>query len=288
MKRLLAASFLLLFITSAYSAGSLPSVYLSHFSVVLDKATYTALRTSPQVESLADCELVHTQEGSGDYTGFYVRGRQTYMEFFGDPIPEGEHLGHVGLGLTVERVGGAAIIAAHLRTTFGEKAKIHSATRPVGGHAVPWYTATYIDEDDDSAVLFGWVSETDPEYLAAQHPNSPMNHPLSRKQYLAWDFKPDRLLDNVVGLTLALKASELAQLAKELQAIGWTIKREDAGFAAVGPDVKITAVPAIQKGGLQRIDLRLMKQVPKQEIIFGDAKLILEGNSGRFTFPEAK
>ncbi|HWM69255.1 MAG TPA: DUF5829 family protein [Steroidobacteraceae bacterium] len=288
MKRLLAASVLLLFITSAYSAGSLPSVYLSHFSVVLDKATYTALRTSAQLESLADCELVHTQEGSGDYTGFYVRGRQTYMEFFGDPVPEGEHLGHVGLGLTVEQAGGAAIIAAHLRAIFGGKVKIHSATRPVGGHAVPWYTATYIDADDDSAMLFGWVSETDPEYLAAQHPNSPIDHPLSRKQYLAWDFKPDRLLDDVVGLTLALEASELAQLAKELQAIGWTVKREDSGFAAIGPDVKITVVPAVKKGGLQRIDLRLIKQVPKQEIIFGNAKLIVEGSSGRFTFPVVK
>jgi Family of unknown function (DUF5829) len=288
MKRLLAAPLLLLFSSSAYSAGSLPSVYLSHFSVVLDKATYTALRASPQVESLADCELVHTQEGSGDYTGFYVRGRQTYMEFFGDPIPEGEHLGHVGLGLTVERAGGAAVIAAHLRRTFGERVKIHSATRPVGGHAVPWYIATYIDDDDDSAMLFGWVAEINPGYLAAQHPNSPIHHPLSRRQYLAWNFKPDRLLDNVVGLTLALETSELSQLSRELQVIGWTIKREDSGFAAIGPDIRITAVPAVQKGGLQRIDLRLIKQVPKQEIIFGDAKLILEGSSGRFAFPEVK
>jgi hypothetical protein len=284
MRLCVVALLLILLAPIAQSADGTPPVYLSHFSVVLDKPTYHALQASPRVQSLADSEVTHTQEGGFAYSGFYVRGRHTYIEFFGDPVPEGEHLGHVGLGLAVECTGGVGVIAENLRTVFGGKVKTLSATHAVGADTVPWYTATYIDDTDDGSMLFGWVAEIDPGYLAALHPHAQIHQPLSREQYLSWDFKADRLIDDVVGLKFALAPSERAQLSQELKIVGWTIQPARGGFTATGPDIRIMVTPARAKGGLQQIDLRLLRAVPKQDTPLGSAQLILEGTSGRFTF----
>jgi hypothetical protein len=116
------------------------------------------------------------------------------------------------------------------------------------------------------------------------HPGSPVEHPLSRQQYLSWDFLPDHPLDNVVGLTAALSPSEMAQLATELQLVGWPVHRGGGGFVGVGPDVKLTVVPAGARAGIQQVEVRLRQSVPKQKIALGNAELLLEGTTGRFIF----
>lgn len=95
---------------------------------------------------------------------------------------------------------------------------------------------------------------------------------------------PDRPLDNVVGLTAALNPTEMAQLATELELVGWAVQRGGGGFVAVGPDVKLTVVPAGARPGIQQAELRLRRSVPKQEITLGSTKLLLEGKAGRFVF----
>jgi hypothetical protein len=284
MRQCVVAAMLIVIAPAALPAERIPPVYLSHFSVVLDKPTYHALQGSSRIKSFADTEVTRTQEGGSEYSGFYIRGHHTYIEIFGDPVPEGEHMGHVGLGLAVERSGDTRVVAENLRTVFGEKVRIHSATHSAGTSTVPWYTATYIDDTDDGSMLFGWVAEIDPGYLAAMHPHAPIPAPLSREQYLSWDFKADRLLDDVVGLKFALASPELAQLSQELKIVGWNLQSARDGFIATGPDIRIAATLARGTGGLQQVDLRLLRPVPKQDTSLGTAHLTLEGTSGRFTF----
>ena len=126
--------------------------------------------------------------------------------------------------------------------------------------------------------------EIDPGFLAAKHPGEPIEHPLGREQYMKWRFLPDHPLDDVVGLTAALDPADTAQLATELELVGWSVRRRANGFVAVGPDVKLTVVPAGSRAGIQQVELRLRQSVLRQQIELGSAKLLLEGTTGRFIF----
>jgi Family of unknown function (DUF5829) len=275
-----------LFALAVQADDTPPAVFFSHFYVDLDKDTYHALQECSRILSLADHELAHKTDGHAEYTGFYLRGRHTYMEFFGDPLPEGDRPGNVGVGLWVEQKGGVQLINERLRKSFGDQAKTASTTYPTGNGTVPWYTATYVDEDRSNDILATWIAETDSGYLAARHPGSPVREPLSREQYLSWDFKPDRLLDDVIGLKLELPPQEATLLSRELAIAGWQVIDAPGGaYTATGPDMKISVMVANGRGGLRQADLRLRHAVGKEHHQVGAATLDLGGRFGRLVFP---
>ena len=284
MKALLATFSLLLSSAPSFSADGTPPVFLNHFYIAVDQLTYDALRKSPEIAALAGIEERHTVAGSRSWSGFYVYGRQTYMEFFAaDTLPDGTPKEDCGLGLSVEKAGGVAAIATRLRTIFGDKVEIDKQVRTISTGDIPWYVAAAVDTDAPQA-METWVMEVDPSYLAAMHPGSLVKHPLSREQYLSWNFLPDRLLDAVVGIRAALNSVEMTRLANELELIGWSVHREGGGFHAKGPDAELEVIPAGSRMGIQQVDLRLQRSVAKRTIGLGSAKFLLDGKTGQLIF----
>jgi hypothetical protein len=282
MKWVLSICFLLLPCTPAFSADDPPRVYLSHFWIALDQATFDALRTSSQVAALGGVKEQKVVAGSQNWSGFYWTGRQTYMEFFGAAaLPDETLVGDFGIGLLVETPDGVGAVADRLRTGFGDKVKVKKQVRTTETGDIPWYTATYVDGPKTLAM---WVMELDPGYLAARHPEAPVKEPLSRQQERSWDYRPDQTLDNVVGLTLALDQEKKSQLATELGLLGWSVRHTGAGFLAVGPEVNIRVVPAGARAGLQQVELRLRRPAPRSTLPLGDARLRLRGNSAQLIF----
>lgn len=272
---------LLLSCASAFSANGTPPVFLSHFFIALDQATYDALRTSKQVAVLGAVKEQKVVAGSQTWSGFYWTARQTYMEFFGAAaLPDEALVGDCGIGFAVETQGSVVAIAERLRTVFADKIEIGNQVRTTATGDIPWYTATDIKADGHEAMAT-WVMELDPGYLAARHPESRVTNPLDRQEGNSWDYRSDQTLDNVVGLTLALNREKRFELATELRLLGWSVHRIGAGFFAVGPDVKIRIVPAGARAGIQQVELRLHRPVPKQTIQLGNAELRLAGNAGQ-------
>lgn len=275
--------FLLLPIASAHAAHSV-SVFLTHFYVALDQPTYVAMRKSPEIAALAAVEEKHVTAGSESWTGFYVTGRQTYMEFFAAAaLQKDMRVGDCGLALTVEESGGVAEVADRLRTRFGDKVEVDTTPANTDIGMVPWFQSADL-KTDGPQVLSTWFMEIDPGFLAAIHPGATIEHPLSRQQYLSWTFLPDHPLDDVVALTLRLNTADRSQLAAELELAGWKVSTAKSGFVAIGPDIRVTAGPARGHEGIQKVEIRLRKSVPKQEILLGTAKLRLEGTAGEMMF----
>ena len=270
-------------IASAHSTHSVP-VFLTHFYVALDQPTYDAMLKSPEIAALAAVEEKHVTAGDESWTGFYVTGRQTYMEFFAaGALQKGMRVGDCGLALTVEESGGVAEIADRLRTRFGDKVEVDTTPAKTDTGMVPWFQSADL-KTDGPQVLSTWFMEIDPGFLAAIHPGAAIEHPLSRQQYMSWKFLPDHPLDNVVALTLRLKKIDRSQLAAELGLAGWKVSVTRSGFLATGPDIKVTVAPAAGREGIQLIEMRLRKSVPKQEVVLGTAKLHLEGTAGQLIF----
>lgn len=284
MKLIFAILSLLLPTAKIIAADALPPVFMGHFYVALDDASFDALRKSPEVAALAHVVERHTVAGRDEWTGFYVQGRQTYMEFFGvQNLPEGMRLGDTGLGLTVEQAGGVSAVAARLRTAFGERIEITATPRTTLTGTIPWFTSTQIKSDAPES-METWFMENDPGYLAAMHPGATIENPFSREQSLSWSFLPDHELDNITGITAALKPAEIAQLATELRVIGWPVRMQNKGFVAAGPDLKLVVLPAGARAGIQQVDLHLRRSVAKQTIALGNIQLLLDGDTGHLVF----
>jgi hypothetical protein len=285
MKPIYAVLLSLLLASAVHAADAPPPVFLSHFYVALDQSSFDALRKSPEVRALAHAIERHTVAGKDEWTGFYVQGRQTYMEFFGQPsLPEGMHLGDTGLGLTVEQLGGASALADRLRPVFGKKVEIETTPRTTPTGTIPWFLSMHVQSDEGPESMETWVMEMDPNYLATMHPGERIKDPFSREQSLAWVFLPERQLDDITSITAALKPAEIAQLATELKLIGWSLRAHGKGFDAEGPDLKLVILPAAARTGIQQVTLRLRRSVPKQEIALGNIRLILEGSIGHLVF----
>ena len=284
MKLIFAILSLLLPTAKIIAADALPPVFMGHFYVALDDASFDALRKSPEVAALAHVVERHTVAGRDEWTGFYVQGRQTYMEFFGvQNLPEGMRLGDTGLGLTVEQAGSVSAVAARLRTAFGERIEITATPRTTLTGTIPWFTSTQIKSDAPES-METWFMENDPGYLAAMHPGATIENPFSREQSLSWSFLPDHELDNITGITAALKPAEIAQLATELRVIGWPVRVQNKGFVAAGPDLKLVVLPAGARAGIQQVDLHLRRSVAKQTIALGNIQLLLDGDTGHLVF----
>jgi hypothetical protein len=130
MKPLLSLYLLLLY-APAFSADESPPVFISHFYTSLDQATYDTLRKSPEIAALARTEERHTVAGTRNWSGFYIYGRQTYMEFFAaDTLADGQSK-DCGLGLSVEKAGGVEALATLLRPVFADKVKIEKQVRTI-------------------------------------------------------------------------------------------------------------------------------------------------------------
>jgi hypothetical protein len=257
---------------------------MGHFYVALDEASFDALRKSPEVAALAHVVESHTVAGKDEWTGFYVQGRQTYMEFFGaQNLPEGVHIGDTGLGLTVERAGGVSAIAARLRTVYDKRVGITTTPRTTPTGTIPWFTSTQI-KSDAAESMETWFMETDPAYLTTVHPGAKIENPFSRELSLSWYFLPDHELDNITGITAALKPAEIDQLATELKLIGWPVRVKNKGFVADGPDLKLIVLPAGARAGIQQVDLHLRRSVAKQSIALGNINLLLDGDTGHLVF----
>jgi Family of unknown function (DUF5829) len=275
---------LMLPITSAHSAHTVP-VFLTHFYVALDQPTYDAMLKSPEIAALAAVDEKHVTAGSESWTGLYVTGRQTYMEFFAaGALQQDMQTGDCGLALTVEESGGVAEIANRLRSRFGDKVETDTTPAKTDTGMVPWFQSADLKTDGSHQVLSTWFMEIDPGFLAAIHPGAAIEHPLSRQQYMSWKFLPDHMLDDVVALTLRLKKIDRSQLAAELELAGWKVSKVKSGFLATGPDIKVTIAPATEREGIQLVEMRLRMPVPNQEILLGTAKLHLEGTAGRLIF----
>jgi hypothetical protein len=274
----------LLPIATIFGADALPPVFMGHFYVALDRASFDALRKSPEVAALAHVVERHTVAGKDEWTGFYVQGRQTYMEFFGaQSLPEGMRLGDTGLGLTVEQAGGVSAVATRLRTAFGERIETTATPRTTPTGTIPWFTSTQIKSDAPES-METWFMENDPAYLATVHPDAKIENPFSREQSLSWYFLPDHPLDNITGITAALNPAEIAQLATELKLIGWSVRTHGKGFVANGPDLKLNVLPAGPRAGIQQVDLRLRRSVVKQNIKLGNIELLLDRSTGHLVF----
>lgn len=199
---------------------------LSHFYIVLDAETFDAIKQSEWFSgqfAAVDTGLPEFDMPAPESDRLYVRGRETYLELLGPENRFKEPVGKVGIALgadapedldDLERRWKGLPDGDVLRTrVHWTKSEPH----------VPWYDVVQHAATSSNSHVVIWGTTYLPEFIPWLHPGSSGT---SRKEYLAPRYKRERVLRDVSGLVVAVPPDLRKQLARQLEAVGFS--REDS------------------------------------------------------------
>ena len=257
-----------------------PPVFLNHFYLTLDRATFAAVRDNDYLKTVfAPFEQRTTQRNDTSYTGIYFYGRNTYFEFFEEGSEFAKVTGSSGIALGVQQEGGVRQLAGVLadqttltrRTETGEPFWFHSAA-PAGSQRADFFRT--------------WVMEYHKDFLAQWYPDLPPHKAssLSRKnvldRYVAKIGLDSRrgefLLKDVTHIELALAEASRSSFLRLLEAFGYQIS--GAGMSvATGPEARILLVePSGGGAGIRRVTMSLQRSVAGElRQRYGSSELVI-------------
>lgn len=254
--------------------ASTVEVSLNHVFVTLDSATFTALAASP---FLADTFSGFDRR---TVTALYLYGQHTYVEVFARRAAQ---VGMSGLALGVEERGGIEHVASQLRNATGRNVFRSTKRGELGERSYDWFYQAIVIYPDSLVPIFTWVMEYHPEYFAVVHGDSlaPVRDSadISRRRYLARRFRPDLMMRDVVGITLAVGDPHGDRLLTELSSHGWHVERMPGSpitGTARGPGAEIVIVPPARDGSLGIQELRFnLARAPSSEVTYRIGRTVL-------------
>jgi hypothetical protein len=289
MRRVFALLVCCNFLWQQLSAQRLPPVYLNHVYTVLDSITYTAIQNSTFLkEEFANFrEETRVSNNGKTWTGLYLYGEKTYIEFFqAGKFPQFKS-SESGMGFGVEEKGGVQLYYLRLKKIFGNQAETGLVTRLEKGIDVPWFYDTGVNYHDNDQTFFDWLMEYEPSYLQHMYADlKPEENGITRKQNLSRDFKKEGLFANVTEVRIALDSKEKERLVMELQTFNYTISEAKSKVIANGPGIKFIVVDNSKANGITGLKIALTRKV-KDRIVhkFGaNSVLKLKGKTAHWTF----
>jgi catechol 2,3-dioxygenase-like lactoylglutathione lyase family enzyme len=228
-----------------------PPVFLNHFYVVIDSASYAAMQTDKYLTTtFAPFEKRTTVRNDETYTGVYWYGRHTYFEVF-EPPSQGPQ-GSSGIALSVDGEGESAAIKALWSASLGETMAAPVTRRTETGEPL-WFQMTAGPQS--SGALRMWLMEYDREFLSRWYASLTPARGKTRAEvldrYVAKIGKSGEretaVFGDVTRLVVALDDNDRALLTKHVVPAGWAAKEGGSARHAAfrGPNgVTIEVVPA--------------------------------------------
>jgi hypothetical protein len=302
----LAARLLLLMATGcmalAQTTGNMPSlprplsgetmdtVYLNHFFLTIDAESYNAIQSSPFLrDEFAPFEQRTTVRQDITYTGSYFYGAHTYFEFFEAGRGSGRALGASGIAFGVEARGASLRLKPRIEAALAMPVAVRPITRRVGDRDIGWFYMTTA-EDKQPSLLQTWMMEYRDSFLNDWYGElKPATRGITRAEILERytaklgenDKRQQKLLENVVEITLALPDAERARLLKECETFGYRVTAGTGQWRCLGPQVTFNvAAPNSEARGITVVKFTLRRAKPGQKTYrFG--KSVLQFNDDR-------
>lgn len=263
-----------------------PAVGLNHFYVVLDEETFSAVRTSGFFSSdFAAVDAGLPGFGVPDSTSerLFVRGRNTYLELFRPSNRFGEPVGKVGIALGVDRPEDLDCVQRRWNERLGADAERSRIERQADGRSVPWYDAVYRPATSANADLVVWATAYRPEFLPWLYPHRPPSQTgVSRADFLAPRFDPERLLEDVTGLVVASPMELQRGISRQLGAIGYEhVQVGDLVVLSGGGWALTLTDPSGEQRGLlavhfsttrEKMGLPMVRVGPRSLLVFGPGR----------------
>jgi hypothetical protein len=251
-------------------------VFLNHFFLTLDRATFQAVKKQDWLRSaLAPYEERTTKRNDSTYTGIYFYGRSTYFEFFEEGSEPGKVKGASGIAFGVETAGASKLLAAALpgQTLI---------TRQVDGVDAPWFHSASPAGVRREDFFRAWLMEYHADFLAQWHAKLPPENPNPLRRRAVLDryvakigeghHRNDFLLKDVVAIEVSLPAAGAARFTKLMEAFDYQF----TGGTATGPEIRIAVTAGGPPHGIRSVTFALQRSVPSDfDLEIGASRLAL-------------
>ena len=268
-------------------AEGLPPVYFNHVTIFIPPAAYAALLQSAFLRNEFSGFQEHTVQRDGgkwSYTGIYIFGQHTYLEFF----KAGEDQPRFGTTIAGQVVFNMWIddrsqlprfkerLAAEQRATL-----LIETARDVQNQ--PMYDTVVSEGGPASDFGPGMSIDT---HLKGYYPDG-----ITREKRLEGRFLAQRQLYDITGFTLTVDESERNRLIKQFRAYSYDIRADGAKQVYSGPGITFTLVAAkSHEPRTLTIDFSMNRTTTSEETYKLDngGEIRIQGSVGRwaFSFPE--
>jgi len=274
-------------IRETWKAGRPVPVFLNHLFVVPDAETYAAIRDSEFLSGIfAVGEERTTVRQDMTYTGTYFYGARTYFEFLKPDDATQFSEGGCGIAFGVERVGGLAECAESLK-----KREVQTFAGPINRKFeeayVPWFKMMGIAMPASPLNLFSL--EYEPTFLAQWHPGeSTIGVGIRRQDVLAryrgvLRERLSPMFEDVVEVYLELGEEERARFYEVCESFGYL--RSDGDATVIhAPEVRFVVRNSDGPGRITGFRMKLSEPVEREELSFGKARLVFQGDTATFFF----
>jgi hypothetical protein len=268
-----------------------PTPSLNHFYAIVDDTTAGAIKTSAFLREFANVSInTVTANGGETWTGRYVRGRQTYAEFFASSdlsAPEPTMVGAVGIAVSGDVPGVFAAVEKRLRE-MAVPAATTVRTRRFGDRDVNWFRLVEMawpHENPADRALSIYTMEYVAAYFdepeARKEPAESPDDAISRERYLD-DLYRQHAMRDITALEAAVTRDDFSRMEPMLRAAGFDLSQSDGRVEARGADVTLSFRFVRRESiGLRRVDFVLNAPV-------GKARSELIGNSTLTVGPGAR
>jgi len=261
-----------------------PLAYLSHVYVTLDSTTYSSICNSDFLKDNFANSITKTVtvDSTSSWTGTYVWGENTYIEFF--DIGEDENKGYSGIAFGVEIENGIDSLYQHLVDLGITNAGTFLRYRQVEDTEIPWFNMLGFSNEDTTVafIVNTWAMEYKYEYMKHKYPDTnPDSLDITRRCYNQKEYRSELLLKDIIEIELALDEPDHNKILKELKNYGYQIEQNGKLTIGNGPDIKIILRAKFEnKSGICRIKFSLTdKEYEQQTVQFSDkSKLILNAD----------
>jgi len=261
-----------------------PLAYLSHVYVTLDSTTYSSICNSDFLKDNFANSITKTVtvDSTSSWTGTYVWGENTYIEFF--DIGEDENKGYSGIAFGVESENGIDSLYQRLADLGITNAGTFLRYRQVEDTAIPWFNMLGFSNEDTTVafIVNTWAMEYKYEYMKHKYPDTnPDSLDITRRCYNQKEYRSELLLKDIIEIELALDEPDHNKLLEELKNYGYQIEQNGKLTIGNGPDIKIILRAKFEnKSGICRIKFSLTdKEYEQQTVQFSDkSKLILNAD----------
>jgi hypothetical protein len=265
-------------------AQALPAVYLNHATIFLPSEAYTALLQSQFLRSEFSGfqeQTVQRDGGAWSYTGIYLFGQHTYLEFFKDGSVQalGNFVaGDIVFNMSIDDRRQLPLFRDLLSAEKHDTMVINTARN---GQNAPTFDSV-MSRTGPEIILGPGLRVT--TALKGYYPDG-----ITRERQRESRFVPERALRDIIGFTLTGNAAERAKLKQEFRAYSYAISVEGEQITASGPEVAIVVVPpTLNTSRILTIDMSLNRTAGEERYKLGEGSdLRIHGNIAKwiFTFP---
>lgn len=247
--------------------------------MTVNQKTYDAITQNEFLQNyFSGSKVITTDAGENRvWTGCYLYGESTYIEFFPQADLNNLHnlgLGGTGIAFSVDAITEIKNLYQLFKKSFSEKIIFQTIPRKIEAQDVSWFDRLLLDHDSPRPLnLSAWIMAYHPEYLAFRDKLNTVPNTVKRQMYNKINYQ-QKLMQNITAVELTMDQQEYNKFSTLLKMINF--QEKEFNF-----NINLTENHFVT---INKIMFSLNKSVTKQTFTIGDSFLELDKNLGIWEF----